>query len=88
MRGASAAVQLTFEGLSFSGRAALIRDSLWEYLPKDFPRALEIILKALPPEIVEDDLNGYDGFIVMPQNDFVASTVSTITIFRCRRCIR
>lgn len=58
--------------LSFSGRAALIRDSLGEYLPKDYPRALEIILKALPPEIAEDELNGYDGFIVMPQNDFVA----------------
>jgi 3-methyladenine DNA glycosylase AlkC len=71
-RGFSHAVNSRLHDLSFSGRAALIRDSLWEYLPKDFPRALEIILKALPPEIVEDDLNGYDGFIVMPQNDFVA----------------
>lgn len=58
--------------LSFSGRANLIRDSLWEYLPKDYPRALEIILKALPVENAEEDLTGYDWFIVMPQNDFVA----------------
>jgi len=58
--------------LSFSGRAALIRDSLWEYLPKEYPRALKIILKALPPEITADELNGFDRFIVMPQNAFVA----------------
>jgi len=58
--------------LSFSGRAALIRDSLREYLPGEYPRALGIILKALPPEIATDDFNGYEGFIVLPQNDFVA----------------
>jgi len=58
--------------LSFSGRSALIRDNLWEYLPKDFPRVLEIILKALPSEIVDDELTGYDGFIVLPQSDLVA----------------
>lgn len=71
-RGFSRAVNSCLKDLSFSGRAALIRDSLREYLPKDFPRALEIILKALPPEITADELNGYDGFIVLPQNDFVA----------------
>jgi 3-methyladenine DNA glycosylase AlkC len=71
-RGFSRAVNSHLKDFSFSGRAALIRDSLWEYLPRDFPRALEILLKALPPEIVEDDLTGYAGFIVMPQNDFVA----------------
>lgn len=70
--GFSRAVNSRLTDLSFSGRAALIRDTLWEYLPKDFPRALEIILKALPPEIAADELNGYEGFIVMPQNDFVA----------------
>jgi len=58
--------------LSFSGRAALIRDSLGTYLPQEYPRALKIILKALPPETASDELEGYDGFIVMPQNDFVA----------------
>ena len=66
------AINLRLKSLSFSGRAALIRDSLWEYLPKDFPRSVEIILNALPPEITADELNGYDGFIVLPQNDFVA----------------
>jgi 3-methyladenine DNA glycosylase AlkC len=58
--------------LSFSERAALIRDSLGEYLPKEYPRALAILLKALPPEVAGDELEGYDGFIIMPQCDYVA----------------
>lgn len=71
-RGFSYAVNSRLHDLSFSGRVALIRDSLWEYLPKDFPRAVNLILKALPPEMVGDELTGYEGFIVLPQNDFVA----------------
>lgn len=58
--------------LTFSERNNLIRDTLWECLPKDFPSALEIILKALPPEIPSCELTGYGGFIVLPQNEFVA----------------
>ena len=58
--------------LSFSQRAALIRDSLWKYLPKDYPRALEIILNALPSKIPGCEFTGFDRFMVMPQNDFVA----------------
>jgi 3-methyladenine DNA glycosylase AlkC len=66
------AVNSKLKFLTFSERLALIRDNLREYLPGDFPRALEIILKALPPEISTDELTGYDGFIVLPQNEFVA----------------
>jgi 3-methyladenine DNA glycosylase AlkC len=29
-------------------------------------------LKALPPEIIENEITGYGGFITMPMNDFVA----------------
>jgi 3-methyladenine DNA glycosylase AlkC len=58
--------------LTFSERNNLIRDRLWDFLPKDYPRALEIILKALPPEIPDCELTGYGGFIVLPQNEFVA----------------
>ena len=60
------------KSLSFSERSSLICDTLWEYLPKDYPQALEFILKALPPEIPSCEVTGYDGFIVLPQNDFVA----------------
>ena len=71
-KGFSRAINSQLKPLSFSERAALIRDSLWEFLPRDYPRALEIILKTLPPEILENEIAGYDRFIVMPQNDFVA----------------
>ena len=71
-KGFSHAINSQLERLSFSERAALIRDSLWKYLPKDYPRALEIILKALPPESPNHEITGFDGFIIMPQNDFVA----------------
>jgi 3-methyladenine DNA glycosylase AlkC len=60
------------ESLTFSERSNLIRDSLWEYLPKDYPGALEIILKALPPELATCEVTGYGGFIVLPQNEYVA----------------
>lgn len=58
--------------LSFSERAALIRDTLWEYLPKNYPRALKILLKALPPELPNREATGFDGLIIMPLNDYVA----------------
>jgi 3-methyladenine DNA glycosylase AlkC len=58
--------------LTFSERIALIRDTLWEYLPGDYPRALDIILKALPPQLPDCELPGYDSFIVLPQNEYVA----------------
>ena len=60
------------KALTFSERSNLIRDSLWEYLPKDYPRALEVILKALSPQLPTCEVTGYDGFIVLPQNEFVA----------------
>lgn len=66
------AVNSRLKPLSFSGRAALIRDSLWEFLPKDYPRALKIILRSLPPELENREITGYDGFIIMPLNDYVA----------------
>jgi 3-methyladenine DNA glycosylase AlkC len=45
---------------------------LWAYLPKDFPQAVQILLDSLGPEISQCEISGFDGFIVMPQNDFVA----------------
>jgi 3-methyladenine DNA glycosylase AlkC len=65
-------IKTTLKSLTFSERVALIRDRLWQYLPKDYPRALKIILEALPPELPDCEFTGYDGFIVLPQNEFVA----------------
>jgi 3-methyladenine DNA glycosylase AlkC len=45
---------------------------LWEYLPKDFPQAVQILVNSLGPEIPHCEITGFDAFIVMSQNDFVA----------------
>src|SRR5262245_57340424 len=58
--------------LNFGARNTLIRDTLWAYLPKEFPRAVQILVDSLGPEIPHCELTGFDGFIVMPQNDFIA----------------
>jgi 3-methyladenine DNA glycosylase AlkC len=71
-KGFSNSINSRLKALTFSERSNLIRDRLGEYLPKGYPRALEIILKALPPEMTENEITGYDGFIIMLQNDFVA----------------
>lgn len=60
------------EHLTFSQRSNLIRDSLCRYLPQDYPRALAILLEALPSELPHCEVTGLDGFIILPQNDFVA----------------
>jgi hypothetical protein len=75
------------KSLTFSERHGLIRDMLWEYLPRDYPRALEIILKALPPEMTTNEITGYDGFIILPQNECVAN-MGWIIMTRYRCCIK
>ncbi len=65
-------VNTKLKSLTFSERAALIRNTLWEYLPKNYPGALDLILKALPPELPNHEVTSFDGFIIMPMNDFVA----------------
>jgi 3-methyladenine DNA glycosylase AlkC len=59
--------------LSFGGRNVLLRDTLRAYLPPAFPKAAQILLDALGPEIPHCELTGFDRFTVMSQNDFVAA---------------
>lgn len=70
--GFSRSINSKLKSLTFSERMGLIRDTLWEYLPKEYPHALQIILKALPPELPDCEFTNYDGFIILPQNEFVA----------------
>lgn len=58
--------------LNFGARNNLIRDKLWDYLPNHFPTAVQILIDSLGPELVVEELTGFDGFIVMSQCDFVA----------------
>lgn len=71
-RGFCRSIYPKLKSLTFSERNNLIRDRLWEYLPKEYPRALEIILKALPSELPDCELTGFEGFMILPQNEFVA----------------
>jgi 3-methyladenine DNA glycosylase AlkC len=70
--GFAAAVNEQMPPLNFGARSNLIRDTLWAYLPQDFPQAVQILLDALGPEIPHCELSGLDGFTVMSLNDFVA----------------
>lgn len=70
--GFAADINSRLESLSFGDRNGLIRDKLAQYLPQDFPQATQILIDSLGPEPQTDELSGFDGFIIMPQCDFVA----------------
>ncbi|MEK7255053.1 MAG: DNA alkylation repair protein, partial [Bacteroidota bacterium] len=58
--------------LTFSERLKLIYSGLAAHLPKDFPAAVDILLKALPSPLEKEELDGYDGFIIVPQSHYVS----------------
>jgi 3-methyladenine DNA glycosylase AlkC len=66
------AINPQLAALTFSQRNALLRDALHDYLPQHFPDAVQILINSLGPEMDGEELTGYDGFMVMPQCDFVA----------------
>lgn len=70
--GFAADINRQLDALSFGDRNTLIRDKLAEYLPPDFPTAARILIDSLGPELTVAELSGFDGFIIMPQCDFVA----------------
>jgi len=67
----SVAVLRDFEVLSLTERAQRISGVLYEYLPKTYLKALKIIISSLGPIIKEEELEGYDGFYVMPLGIYV-----------------
>ena len=65
------------QNLGLNERIAQVRIALKACLPNDFQHAVAILIKALGPEIAQDNLDGVDltspyGFIVLPQCEFVA----------------
>ncbi len=59
--------------LQFGERSNLITDSLYEYLPKDFPLAIEILIDSLMPEISgQAGETEWERFIIMPQCAYVS----------------
>lgn len=63
-----------FPELELKQRISHITDMLNKYLPKDYKKALEIILKSLPEEIItEVEDNNFWDFIFCPYWQFVAT---------------
>jgi 3-methyladenine DNA glycosylase AlkC len=62
----------TLCSLELKERAILIEDALIARLPSDYCRSVEILLQALPSEIIDNEVSGYDGFIIMPLTGYVA----------------
>jgi 3-methyladenine DNA glycosylase AlkC len=58
--------------LTFGERCILITETLHQFLPPTYPEALAILIQALEPEATEDAIQGFDGFIIMPQTAFVS----------------
>jgi 3-methyladenine DNA glycosylase AlkC len=58
--------------LELKERSNLIEETLITTLPDQYERAVSILLDALPLEIADQEVTGYEGFILMPQTGFVA----------------
>ena len=61
-----------FPELSYGGRSDLISEKLREFLPSDYPTAIDILLRSLMPELEIEEISGFERFIVMPQCAFVS----------------
>lgn len=60
-----------FESLSFGERNTKITERLFYYLPRSYPEALEILVASLGEPIAGEELEGYDGFYIMPLSTYV-----------------
>lgn len=61
--------------LSFGGRLDLIATALSRYLPRDFRRAVKLLVSALGPELENPGTTVWQAFIIMPQCAWVSRNV-------------
>jgi 3-methyladenine DNA glycosylase AlkC len=59
-------------GQSFSERLRAISIALEKALPTDFPKAVDILLKALPEPMHPSEYGGTSHFIIAPQTAFIS----------------
>jgi len=62
-----------FNALSFGDRCSKICTNLYKYLPKEYPTTIEILVDSLGEELQVEELEGYEGFYVMPLCEYVAT---------------
>lgn len=60
------------EHLSFLERSHHIRDTLYSYLPSEYPIAIDLLLSVLGPELENPGTTDWTSFIVMPQTAYVS----------------
>jgi 3-methyladenine DNA glycosylase AlkC len=69
-----AQVTQLFPGLELKQRIVHIRETLREFLPKDYRKAVEVLVKSLPRELDNNRTDGdFGDFIYAPYGDFVAA---------------
>lgn len=63
-----------FDSLNFKPRSDRIRDTLYTFLPKDFPKACSILIESLgsPIDFIDGETD-WNNFIIMPQTSFVGT---------------
>ena len=61
-----------FDTLSFGSRNSKITDNLYTFLPVDFPVAVEILINSLGEEMQVEELEGYEGFYILPLSTYVS----------------
>jgi 3-methyladenine DNA glycosylase AlkC len=63
---------LNINDLNYQERIDQITDALRKHLPEKYEDAVDVIIKALPPEIRDDKLEGFEGFINLPYCRYVS----------------
>jgi 3-methyladenine DNA glycosylase AlkC len=61
-----------YEDLELTPRARQIGRALGQHLPKDYERAIEILLASLGPKLEQPELTGIEAFLYLPHVFFVA----------------
>lgn len=62
----------SYEPLDLMPRGWKIARTLRNYLPPDYPEAIEILLESLGPKLQKTEGNGMDTFLYLPHTCFVA----------------
>lgn len=65
-------IVLKLEPLSLSERSSLICESLYQQLPKDYKKAIDILLSTFDKVVETSEMNGFEGFYFMPIAKYVS----------------
>ena len=68
-------IKTELDSLSFCERWRLIPGALTAHLPGDSTRSAQILMDSVEPELAaHPEKTAWDGFIVVPETEFVAET--------------